>query len=773
MESSSFSPASGYRVDELGWLQFERVCSGVLGADAGLSDLGWLGHADTGRVALVEEPVIVAGHGMRLAGPVTVVVVWVRDDESFMRRQSELAERVSALIAELGSWFEDRVLLLTNLDGVAAHRALQQMRFAEHRSLVVLGERELGASLDRHGELRAAMPSVLGLRDLTPLIPLNVRARSSLDVERAHALARVFWPTRAYERARVVLARHRFVVLTGPPEMGKTAIAQMVALAQLTDGWEAHECNSPEQVWRVFDRNQRQLFVADDAFGSTEYRPDGAERWARALGRLLMMLDEHHWLIWTSRPAPLKAGLRRVQRERGSERFPAPGEVLVDASDLDLAEKTLILFRHAKASGASSMARKLVRSAALSIVEHPHFTPERIRRFVTDRLEVLPQLAVDDGNWRVRLEVERELASPTEAMRTSFKALEDEHRELLVALLDAPAGLVDERELAVTARRHHPGGLSRPPGELIDRLTDHFLRISPLGIGWVHPSWRDLVINELREDAAARRRFLRACGVHGAMLALSQEGGIAGERTLPLLVTDADWDELGDRLRQLLRVLEDQDIARVLLALGGVLSADVDASQKREARSLAQHLLEATSRSWDKQHRPLPVFLVEGWYALNDLARELANPPRLGPTWAELYPGSPPVHGLERAELTRADEWLALVQTLYRYDPAALRALGFFERAQELLEHLVDAIARTADADMRPLAESVLARIQELAPDHTHIAQLVITRVQQQRAGERRWWVPEDIPAPPSTETVPSGQVEFTREDVDRVLSDL
>jgi hypothetical protein len=41
-------------LDELGSLQFERVCSLLLAADAGLSDLGWMGHADAGRVALVE-----------------------------------------------------------------------------------------------------------------------------------------------------------------------------------------------------------------------------------------------------------------------------------------------------------------------------------------------------------------------------------------------------------------------------------------------------------------------------------------------------------------------------------------------------------------------------------------------------------------------------------------------------------------------------------------------------------------------------------------------
>ena len=90
----------------------------------------------------------------------------------------------------------------------------------------------------------------------------------------------MFWPTRAYEHARTVLVAHRFVVLTGPPEMGKTAIAQMVALAQMTDGWQAYECTAPEEIG-VFDVGRRQVFVADDAFGVHEFRPDAAERWAQ------------------------------------------------------------------------------------------------------------------------------------------------------------------------------------------------------------------------------------------------------------------------------------------------------------------------------------------------------------------------------------------------------------------------------------------------------------------------------------------------------------
>jgi hypothetical protein len=772
-------PLMPYRLDELGWLQFDRLCSLLMRVESGLADLQWRGHSDRIRVASVDSSLSLDHHGIRMQGPATVAAVWVRNYSSGLARLSDLANRVDSLFVEAGRPVAGPLLVLTNLSTADASAALRERPLAQLSQLVVIGAEELAASLDRSAALRAALPSVLGVRDLAPLIDDEALSRSSFDVARAQELARVFWATHAYERARAVLARHRFVVLTGPPEMGKTAIAQMLALAHMTDGWEAHECNDPEQVWQLFDRGRRQLFVADDAFGSTEYRPDAAERWARGLGRLLAMLDSHHWLIWTSRPAPLKAGLRRVQRERGSERFPAPGEVLVDASHLDLAEKTLILFRHAKSADANPNARRLVRSAALSIVEHPHFTPERIRRFVTERLRELPYLAVGEttalGEAQLVRLVENELASPTDAMRTSFAALEPEHRELLIALLDAPAGLIDERELAATVRRHHAGGLSHPPGELIDRLTDHFLRITPLGIGWVHPSWRDLVIEKLRSDPAARRRFLAACGIHGVTLALSAEGGVAGERTLPLLISDGDWDELGGRVRDLLRELEDQELARLLLELAAALTAILDPAQTREAQSLATYLVNATRHAWDRACRPLPVALLEAWYALNKRVPEPAEAPGLAPTWAELHPGSLLLDRPDRSELVRADDWLALARTLSKHDRNALRALGFFDRDRDLLERMIVTLTRTtSDDELRPLSEAVLLRIEELVPDLATGAQSAIEIARLVEEMERKkWWVPQDIPAPPSTEPVTVSSSEFRRDDVDRVLRDL
>ncbi len=115
----------------------------------------------------------------------------------------------------------------------------------------------LSARIDARPELRLAMPSLLGVRELDPLIPAEPAGRSTLDRAEAERLAAVFVPTRAYARAVRMLREHRFAVLTGPPEMGKTAIARMVALAKMTDGWEAHECTSPDDLHAAFDPGAR------------------------------------------------------------------------------------------------------------------------------------------------------------------------------------------------------------------------------------------------------------------------------------------------------------------------------------------------------------------------------------------------------------------------------------------------------------------------------------------------------------------------------------
>ena len=79
-----------YRLDELGWLQFERLCELVLAHEAGLEEVTWRGRADRGRVALLDDGVVFKRTGVRVAGPLAVAVVWVRSSPSQIQKRGEL-----------------------------------------------------------------------------------------------------------------------------------------------------------------------------------------------------------------------------------------------------------------------------------------------------------------------------------------------------------------------------------------------------------------------------------------------------------------------------------------------------------------------------------------------------------------------------------------------------------------------------------------------------------------------------------------------------------
>jgi conflict system STAND superfamily ATPase len=720
-----------YRLDELGWLQFEQLCTELL-VGAGVERHRWEGSADDVRTAVVET-LDSSALGLRLVGPTLVVVAWARS---------------RARCRNVRAWVRDEageypVVLLTNayaadldLEGSGAH---------------VLGLQEIGAALDAAPSVRRQVPFVLGVRELTGLVDHDVLGRSTADVEAAVSLARVFVPTQAYRRTLGVLDQHGFAVVTGPPEMGKTAIARTIGLAALSSGWELHEVTQPDEFWQAFARDRKQLFIADDAFGSTEYRPDAAERWAFDLDRVLRAMDDDHHLIWTSRPAPLRAGLRRVHREHGVERWPQPAEVQVDATALELEEKALILFRHTQAAQASAAAVALVREHAEDIVEHEHFTPERIRRFVAQRL---PALAADHDltGDALRNAVTDEIREPTAAMAASLNALPAELRALLVALVDSAPGPVPERELALAARRHALSALPQAPAELVDRLTDHFVRlVPPDSVTWVHPSWRDLLIGQIAADAAQRSRFLASCGFDGLLLAFSTAGGVAGERELPLLVDDADWDLAVERVQRIVSTLDDHAVFRLLVTLGEALE-NAHASARAELQAIVGTTLANVQRAWDASALPIPVTVLAAWFQLVPASPEPVHAPDLATTWIDSVP-TESVDLRAPDELRRLDEWVTLVELLRLHKPSALDQFGFPTSQHAALLAVVDSAyllaLESSHDERRELAAATLTRIARSFRDVAREALGAVDALRSPDPDTVDWWEPRLPPARP------------------------
>jgi hypothetical protein len=113
-----------------------------------------------------------------------------------------------------------------------------------------------------------------------------------------------------------------------------------------------------------------------------------------------------------------------------------------------------------------------------------------------------------------------------------------------------------------------------------------------------------------------------------------------------------------------------------------------------------------------------------------------------------------------------------LAAVLSRTDHQTLSRVGFYDRDQQLLAHVVVELGEVRDPELRALAESMLRRIRELSPTYRDLAASTLTRLKARQSSER-WWVPQDIDAPPSMEPVAHEKMGFTRADVDRVLADL
>lgn len=475
-----------YRLDDLGWFQFEWLCQSLLKTTLGLSVEAWGGCSDLGRDAYCKESLFLHNKTERTNGPFVFQAKFVEGaNASGAKAWGNLQQAVSREMAQLRKRLKrDKTnspayfILLTNAPVSAKQRV--ELETLVRRSLatatpMIWGANDLCGMLDNAPNIRVAFPQLLGLRDLQELlhtvVDKDILQRSTLSISKAEDLAPVFVPTSSYDRALATLNAHNFVVLTGPPEVGKTTIARMIALSKLGEGWESYECRDPADVIRIPRSKHPQIFLADDAFGTTDFRPDVAQAWASDLDGILRLLDERHWLIWTSRPAPLHLALKKMHLQGRAEHFPEPGEVLVDAAELSRAERALILYRHAKHAGLEQEAKEIVKKNASLIIENDHFTPERAKRFIGTTLPELIQRQASEGS--IRQAIKQEIEEPTISMKKSFNALSLEHRKVLIAMLDAGSGQVTRERLTYAIERHI--GSKPNIANLIEDLSAHFL----------------------------------------------------------------------------------------------------------------------------------------------------------------------------------------------------------------------------------------------------------------------------------------------------------
>jgi hypothetical protein len=370
--------------------------------------------------------------------------------------------------------------------------------------------------------------------------------------------------------------------------------------------------------------------------------------------------------------------------------FPDPGDILVDATKLTDEEKALILYRHARARSLDAIHREIVRFNAKSVVGNTHFTPERIRRFVE---EVLPGLAIGWPNTKsaVTEKINESIRNPTERMKKSFRALPQSHQWFLIAILQEgnwPFKLAVKRGYQSLCPSQH----LQPYEDVHRDLRESFLRDMSFSdlevISWIHPSYRDLVIEQLEANLQQRQHFLRHLSVDGLKLALTERGYDGKPRKF--IETDEDWSIVCDRMLELA-----SNPSETSTDLMDTLSESVDRIKQRSGdREILVQVATAIKNKWDMHGTTLNERDILSFSKFSECLDPLPPLPNLSAT---LNKARATVEKLiaqvedEPIDADEAEESIKLVAAVQSVEPRLLRKAGLHGEST-LFESLIRAI---------------------------------------------------------------------------------
>jgi len=158
----------------------------------------------------------------------------------------------------------------------------------------------------------------------------------------------------------------------------------------------------------------------------------------------------------------------------------------------------------------------------------------------------------------------------------------------------------------------------------------------PTRIDWMHPSYRDLVIDELVRSGSLRKTFLRSAGIEGIRLALSVSGGANGTRHFPLMIGVLDWHLLVERCRVL--CTEEKSVSHLLTI---ALDATTEASniQRTYLLKCLAELCRQVATIWNSAAHPLSAEDIKAFYKASLLISPLPPMPDFGLTWLSVIEG--------------------------------------------------------------------------------------------------------------------------------------
>lgn len=309
--------------------------------------------------------------------PTGTVQVKYSSDPNGSLRLSDLTPEIEKLKELVDAGEAETYVFVTNMSVLAPNAKVirDKLRELGVKKPEVWGKQQITLTIQSSSKLRALVPQVYGLGDLTSILDQRAIEQTKAILKAWLPKLKAYVPTESHERAVRILDKHGVVLLLGNPASGKSTIGAILStMAVEHDDHSVIQISSPQefvQHWNPDHKNR--FFWIDDAFGSNVVDSGLVQQWAKEFGKVSAAIKGGNRFLFTSRGYIYNGALKKL----GSRNLPLfrSEEAVVNVGDLTTVEKGQILYNHIKHGEQTDNWKSKVKLYLASAADIPNFLP--------------------------------------------------------------------------------------------------------------------------------------------------------------------------------------------------------------------------------------------------------------------------------------------------------------------------------------------------------------------------------------------------------------